>query len=145
MNRAMRQHPSLLSPAVPLDPTLQLLLDAGFVERDGCLFLAAEARPVCMGELVDQTGREALVNHVHVESRVAPGASMDPVLQGLLYARALTERLHTEFPGTGFDVVFAASDSVTVRFCRRRANEPPWIAADVEGYEHEAVLVRSVE
>jgi hypothetical protein len=42
MNRAMRQRTSQALPASGLDPALQVLLDAGFVERDGCVFLAAE-------------------------------------------------------------------------------------------------------
>jgi hypothetical protein len=48
------------------------------------------------------------------------------------------------FPGYAFDAVLAVGDSSTVRFYRRRANEPPWIAADLEGYEAEAVLVLTV-
>jgi hypothetical protein len=39
----------------------------------------------------------------------------------------------------------AVGDSSTVRFYRRRANEPPWISADLEGYDDEAVLLLSVE
>jgi hypothetical protein len=41
--------------------------------------------------------------------------------------------------------VFAVGDSSTVRFYRRRANEPPWISADLEGNSDEAVLLLSVD
>jgi hypothetical protein len=45
-----------------------MLLDAGFVERDGCVFLAAEVHSTPEGELLDQTGREALVNHIQASA-----------------------------------------------------------------------------
>ena len=55
MNRAMRQHTSPAFTCV----APQMLLDAGFLERDGCLFTAANAHSVPVGELLDWTGREA--------------------------------------------------------------------------------------
>ena len=144
MNQAMRQRASEALPASALDPSLLMLLDAGFVERDECVFLAAQAHSVPEGELLDRTGREALVNHVHVEDRVAQRDGTD-LAQALLYARGLAARLVAEFPGYAFDVVLAVRDSSTVRFYRRRANEPPWISAELEGYDDEAVLVLKVE
>jgi hypothetical protein len=89
MNRAMRQRTSKTLPALGLDPALQMLLDAGFVERDGCVFLAAEVHPAPEGELLDQTGREALVNHIHIEDRMAQRDDAAVVAQALHYARAL--------------------------------------------------------
>ena len=145
MNRAMRQRASQGLPASSLDPSLQMLLDAGFVERDGCVFLATEAHSAPEGELLDKTGLEALVNHIHVEDRLAQRDGANLVAQALHYARALAERLVSAFPSYAFGVVLAVGDSSTVRFYRRRANEPPWISADLEGYHDEAVLVLTAE
>jgi hypothetical protein len=145
MNRAMRQRTAQALPASRLDPALQMLLDAGFVERDECVLLAAEVNPAPEGELLDQTGREALVNHVHIDDRIAQRDDVAVVAQALHYAHALAERLMAAFPGYAFDVVLAVGDSSTVRFYRRRATEPPWISADLERYGDEAVLLLSVD
>jgi hypothetical protein len=72
MNRAMQRRTSQALPARRLDPGLQQVLDAGFVERDDCVFLAAEARSACEAGVLDRTGREAFVNHVHVEDWSGP-------------------------------------------------------------------------
>jgi hypothetical protein len=145
MNDAMRQRASQPSSTSGLARSLQMLVDAGFVERDGCVFLATEAHSAPEGELLDQTGREALVNHIHVEDRLSQRDGADLVAQALQYARALAERLASAFPLYAFDVVLAVGDASTVRFYRRRAHEPPWISADLEGYRDEAVLVLRVE
>jgi hypothetical protein len=122
-----------------------MLLDARFVERDECVFLAGEEHPGPGGERPDRTGREALVNHVHIEDRIAQRDDAAILAQAVHYAHVLAERLVSAFPGYGFDVVLAVGDSATVRFYRRRANEPPWISADFEGDGVEAVLLLSVD
>ncbi len=96
------------------------------------------------GELLDRTGREALVNHIHVDGQLPANDSAEAVSQALRYARAVAERLDSDYPGSAFHVVLAIGDSATVRFYRLRANEAPWIPHDLEGYENEAVLVLTV-
>jgi hypothetical protein len=145
INDAMREHASQAQVASPLDASLQAILDAGFVDHDGSVFLASEADSVPHGELLDQTGREALVNHVHVEDRLPQLDGPAVISQASQFARALAERLVSTFPGAEFDVVLAIGDSVTVRFYRRRSNEPPWLASDLESYQGEAVLVLTVD
>lgn len=131
---------SQATPAERLDPSLQVLVEGGFVETEGCVFLAvAGAAPE--GELLDATGREALVNHVHIEGCLAASAGEDAIAQAARYARALAERLDAAFPAYAFHVVLAVGDSPTVRFYRVRSDEPAWISTDLEGYANEAVLV----
>jgi hypothetical protein len=95
--------------------------------------------------VLDRTGREAFVNHIHVEDRMAQGHHADALAQGLQYARALATQLISAFPDDPFDVVLAVGDSSMVRFCRRRANEPPWVSPELDGYVDEAVLLLRVE
>jgi hypothetical protein len=135
---------SLTSPSPDLAPGLQTLLDAGFIEHDGCVFLASAADSVPDGDLLDQTGREALVNHVHIEDELAHDDKSFVVAQALRYTRGLAEHLASALPGDGFDVVLAVGDSPVVRFYCRRVNEPPWLTTDLEAYEQEAVLLLTV-
>ncbi len=106
--------------------------------------LASAADSLPDGDLLDQTGREALVNHVHIEDELAQTDSSFVAGQAMRYTRGLAENLASAFPGDGFDVVLAIGDSPVVRFYRLRVNEPPWITTDLEAYKHEAVLVLTV-
>ena len=107
--------------------------------------MALEADSAPGGNLLDQTGREALINHVHIDDRLGRSDRDEVLGQGWLYAHGLADRLASAFPGRAFDVVFAVGDSSTVRFYRRRATEAPWILSDLESYKHEAMLVLMIE
>lgn len=145
MNRAMRRRGSRELPASGLEASLQTLLDAGFVERDGCVFLAAEADSAPVSDQLDQTGREAFVNHIHIEDWLTQRDDAGLDAQAMHYARALAERLDAAFPNHAFDVVLAVGDSSTVRFYRHRSNESPYLSADLESYEDEAMLVLRID
>ena len=144
MNTRTRRRALWESTSSRLVPALHALLSAGFVEHDGCVFLAARSHPLPPDGPLDATGREAFVNHVHIDDQLAQGGRRDVARQGWLYAHALVGELGRVFPEAAFEVVLAIGDSATVRFYRRRAHEPPWISADLESYEREAVLVLDV-
>ena len=128
----------------PLDPELQSLLDAGFQERDGSVFLAAEVDPGGTGALgLDRTGIEALTNHVHIADRLDDRDHAHVVEQGHRYAIALADRLSGIYPAVAFQVVMSVSDDCVVRFYAKRSAQP-WLVDDVESYRDEALLVLDV-
>ena len=94
----------------------------------------------------DDTGYEAFVNHLHVD---LPDGSLDPVrVANGIAALDHLQRAVESFPDAGsvrliLAVSFDEYAAVTVRFHRRRRGEE-WLAADLEGYEQEAILVRDL-
>jgi hypothetical protein len=144
-NAAMRRLLREVVVEAKLDAPLGALLKGGFVEREGCVLLAAQAGSVKrLDERLDRIGIEALVNHLHVEDRLAARDREEVVEQAYAYASELAQRLDQSFPASSFEVVLSISDSCVVRFYRRRPAEA-WLMEDLESYADEALLVLTVE
>lgn len=130
-----------------LDPELATLVDKGFVQRYGCIFLSgfeenARLRDSRKG-LVDKTGVECFANHLHVKDYIAASALVQ-LDQGIMFAQRLAKALRFSFPRTGFRVIVSKNaEGVIVRFHKLRPNEE-WLSRDLEGYEHEAVCVMTI-
>lgn len=121
------------------------LLDAGFREVDGCVFLRelfkaddASALP----SFRDATGFEASINKVHLESFLDRDVAHDPPsLAEIAHAssRELSARLQL-FSQTPFRVIATVQGKhCTIRFHKLRTGES-WLVDDLEAYT-EAVLV----
>ena len=109
----------------------------------GCVFLAAEMdRRTAPDDGLDRTGREALVNHIHIADRLQTRENMAE--QGCLYAVALAARLADTYPDDKFTVVMSVGDNCVVRSYVTRPDEVPWLSDDLEGYLSEAILALDV-
>ena len=129
---------------------LQALLGSGFVEADGCFLLRAFVGPGFSAERAlerfpDRTGCEMSVNHIHIEDMLGTERQWEPLevfAQGYAYARHLAQLLEAR---GHFKVIFSFREDAddiggTVGFHRARPGEA-WLAADLEGYREEAVLL----
>jgi hypothetical protein len=117
-------------PPKRLTPRLMAVLDAGFIEKDGCLLLASEATRGFGGDSTDPIGYESFVNHIHIAD----------FPQAWLYANHLAKRLsHSRLGECAVIVSFDGKDA-TVRFHRIRSDRS-WLAEDLDGYQEEAVAV----
>jgi hypothetical protein len=129
---------------VDLDPRLAAILADGLADIGPCVVLAHHLDAVAAAEIdsfPDATGFEAFINHVHLDEELAlPAADPAVLAQAGRYATGLSELLATEHPGDDFVLILAVSDSCVVRFHKLRSGEA-WVADDLEGYEHKAVLV----
>jgi hypothetical protein len=127
-----------------LEPRLSVLIDEGFVQRYGCILYAAlkeRARPRATRKgLMDKTGIECFVNHVHVDDYIK-GDPFRQLQQGMAFARKLSERLERSYPRTRFQVIVAQNKyGVTVRFHKRRRDEK-WLNDSLESYKDDAICV----
>ena len=85
----------------------------------------------------DRTGYECFVNHIHLQF----DGSRESLLSCLKYAVALQRQLARLPIHRRFQVIVALSEQgCTVRFHEVRPSEN-WVAEDLEGYSHEAVLL----
>ena len=119
-----------------------------FVEQDGCVFLAREARgAVDVSKHRTRTAAESFQNHVHVTDvfrHAIPGAE-DPdqgywvhdeahadFERAWQLGRRLAEmwaaKLRAEFPARVFRVYLTRRDTPIVRFHEVRAGEEPWMS-----------------
>jgi len=115
-----------------LSPELSRILNSGFVEENGCVFLASEAHNSAdtrHGEL-DDTGLECFVNHLHVKS----------LAEAVQFARRLESALTERFTDSFAVVVSFDGRDATVRFHKRRAGEA-WVNDNLEGYLDEGIAV----
>jgi hypothetical protein len=126
-----------------LDAALAAILDEGFRETEGCIVLrrCADANPhISVAPSWDETGYEALLNHIHLEDVVAGGPPKpDLRLQVALFAERLASDLKHAYPDETFDVVIGVGDSWTVRFHKVREGQT-WLTDGLEGYTLEAVM-----
>jgi hypothetical protein len=122
------------------------LLDEGFVEEDGCVFLARLKKdaPVQRLDFADQTAYESFVNHVHLEDFLENGGlpPLELLGRGIAFARELLRRL-SRLHGTKEFRVIVASDgqSSTVRFHTIRPDEH-WVS---KGLEEALAIVETKE
>jgi uroporphyrinogen-III synthase len=113
-----------------LTPKLRAVLDAGFIEKDGCLLLASEAVRSFGGDPTDSVGYESFVNHIHFAN----------FPQAWLYANQLAKRLNLSRWGECAVIVSYDGKDATVLFHRIRSDRS-WLAEDLEEYREEAIAV----
>ena len=115
-----------------LSPKLSSILNAGFVEEKGCVFLASEKRDSGSDRAAaqDETGYECFVNHVHVEG----------LGEALEFARRLKNALTSLFPGDFVVIVSFDGREATIRFHRLRSGQT-WLNENLEEYREEGIAV----
>lgn len=122
-----------------LNPELEKLTAAGFIEQNGCILVATLSKMdtnAKQSDFPDRTGYECFVNSVHVDDYV----DGDHLPQAMLLVNALL-RLWKD-NGTGSPVQAIASKDefgATIKFHALREGEA-WLASDLEKYD-EAILV----
>jgi hypothetical protein len=129
----MRGYLSHLQTREPvLSPELSRVLAEGFVEENGCVLLATEARdsPAARTVAQDETGYECFINHLHVKN----------LAEALEFARRLNGALVRTFTD-GF-IVIVSFDGIeaTVRFHKHRKGQT-WLNNNLEGYLEEGIAV----
>jgi hypothetical protein len=115
-----------------LAPKLSSILNAGFVEENGCVLLASEKRDSGLGRTATQgeTGCGCFVNHVHVES----------LGEALEFARRLKKALTSLFPGDFVVIVSFDGREATVRFHQLRTGQT-WLNENLEEYREEGIAL----
>ena len=143
MNKAMA---GLLEAAearkAPIPSKLADLLSRGFVEHEGCYFLAGlyPHRGSAWTDLFpDATGYEAFINHLHLDDFTDGD---DQLSVGLSYLdRQLDLWKKSQFAAIPISAIVSYDgDSCVVRFHALRTGER-WLCNDLEHYEKDAVLV----
>lgn len=123
-------------------PTLDIFED--------CVLLKDQWEPnkthVKIADCFGKTGFECFINHVHLPF----DGTNESLVSCLEYTATLQEALRPLAPDRQFRVIVSLSEddefpesACTVRFHQVRLGED-WIAADIEGYESEAILVFDV-
>ena len=132
-NQKMRGYLShLQSDESALSPELLSILALGFVEENGCLLLASEARApvVARDARQDDTGYECFINHLHVKS----------LAEAIEFAQRLKNALTARF-NDGFVVIVSFDGrEATVRFHKNRVGQR-WLDGNLEGYLEEGIAV----
>jgi len=127
-----------------LPQKLLALLNGGFVEEEGCVFLSLLKKgPVQRVDFPDRTGYECFVNHVHIEDYLENGglAPLEMLGRGLALARELKDRLSRLHGTKQFRIIVAFDGSTcTVRFHSVRPDEE-WIGKGLNGHKEEAIAV----
>lgn len=133
-------------------PTRKLreLLGEGFVQENGCVFLAelrSASSASTLNDFPDRTGFECFVNHVHMSDylRVRLTTGRREVLaEAFAYASALMNVLQYSFESLRFTIILSydGNDAV-VRFHKTRPGEA-WVDDDLESYQEEGVGVLTV-
>ncbi len=109
---------------------LKKILDAGFVQKGGCLLLASEPKRSFGGESLNPIGYECLVNHIHVAD----------FSQAWLYANSLVKAISLAGVGECKVIVSFDGKDATIRFHKVRRGQS-WLTEDLEGYQEEAIAV----
>jgi hypothetical protein len=96
-----------------LSPELSRVLVEGFVEENGCVLLATEARDSLAARNMDaqnETGHECFIDHLHVKN----------LAETLEFARRLNGALVKGFTGRFIVMVSFDGSEATVRFHKHR-------------------------
>jgi hypothetical protein len=146
MNAAMAALELPLDDDGELAEPLAAILSDGLIERGDCIVLARFGGPPgqppnLRRPVSDETGFEALHNHLHIEDELPPlqATPAETLRQAARYVSSLAALLEAEYPQRRFRIIVGVGDSCVVRFHTDRPDSP-WLADDIEGYEHEAVL-----
>jgi len=115
-----------------LSPELATVLVAGFMEKEGCVLLASEARNsfAARDATQDETGYECFVNHLHVKN----------LEEALEFARRLNRALAERFKVDFVVIVSFDGREATVRFHKLRTGQM-WLNENLEGYLEEGIAV----
>jgi hypothetical protein len=121
------------------------LLDEGFVEEDGCVFLARlrQEAPVQRLDFANLTAYECFVNHVHLEDFLENGGlpPLELLGRGIAFARELLQRLSCLHGTKEFRAIVASDGHTsTVRFHTIRPDEQ-WVSKSFEGFREEALAI----
>jgi hypothetical protein len=136
MNVKMRELVTRTEPARALSIDLAEMLQLGFVDRDGCTLLATEANKTTHIAtnhiaLMDATGYECFVNHLHVKS----------FPMALLFAGELGASLRRTFQERFVVILSFDGSDATVRFHKDRPGTPWLDVNELENFKEEAVGV----
>lgn len=128
-----------------LPQKLVSLLNAGFVERDECVFLSALRKAVTVERLdfPTRTAYECFVNHIHIEDYLENGGlpRLEMLGRALALAGELRRRLSRLRGGRHFRIIVAfPGTTCTVRFHTIRTDEE-WVDKDAAGPGSEAVAI----
>ena len=142
MNRAMAEYLRTAPKADSLPAELSELLDEGFVEQDRCLLFRRFAKRLATSsasDFPDKTGREAFVNHLHIDDYADVSGAPALAALGVSFAERLSAALSKLNEQC---VVIVSTDDVScsVRFHRRRDGEA-WLADDLESYRDDGIAV----
>ncbi|XHF34255.1 hypothetical protein OXH62_04700 [Pseudomonas chlororaphis] len=139
-NKAME---SLLAdlPHVVMESELERIARSDFVERDGCIFIAAlnPQSHMSLDSFPDRTGYECFVNSVHIDDYVS-----DDLLATAISWLSLVLDQWNKFglPGVLQGSVSTDEFGATVKVHVLRPDEP-WVGDDLEGYEQAVLTVNS--
>lgn len=121
------------------------VLRNGIREISDCYFIEYVSPPeINISKYHDLTDAECTINHIHIEKYTRNQKTGALMRVAIRYMLGIRDILVTQFPGEHFYIVLgydSGSNSPTVRFYKRRDNEPIW--ADIEGIEDyaDAVMV----
>jgi hypothetical protein len=127
------------------------LVEGGFKEVQGCtfyrdLFHADQLSDSLFEIVMDKTGYDCSVNHIHLEEYCQKGAIRDVQSLALISVQCasfLADSLRKKYPDDSFKILVSVRDedrTCTMRFHKERRGEP-WIDDDLEHYKEEAVFV----
>jgi hypothetical protein len=111
------------------------VLAGGFVEEQGCVLLAFEARSSAhtrVPDAQDETGYECFINHLHLRS----------LPEALEVARRLAEALAERLAGSFAVIVAFDGHEAIVRFHKLRAGQA-WLSDDLEKYSEGIAVLDS--
>lgn len=128
------------APKAELDPRLASLLEDGLF-TEGDLFLLSRFRQDWrqgLGNLLDKTGVECFVNHLHLADYVS-GPAEHQLRQAVLFATSLASLLESTYPQATFRLIVSQNPQGTIaRFHKVRPGEA-FLGTDLEKYEEEAI------
>lgn len=125
-----------------LDGELADIARSGFVERDGCVFLASLEsfqKHVSLKNFLDRTGYECFVNSIHADDYV----NADFLACARSYLFLVFEAWNKSgLPGILQGVISGDEFDATVKFHLLRPGET-WLSDDLEGYAEAVLTVES--
>ncbi|WP_236195465.1 hypothetical protein [Pseudomonas glycinae] len=126
---------------VVIEGELERIARSDFVERDGCIFIAAlnPQTHMSLDSFPDRTGYECFVNSVHIDDYVS-----DDLLATAISWLSLVLDQWNKFGLSGVLQGSVSTDEfgATVKVHVLRPDEP-WLGDDLEGYEQAVLTVNS--
>ena len=145
-NRAMSQllaNDSALQSADVLPDELAQISRDGVSLVDDCLVVGKSNAVLHLdtvrAAVMDKTGYECFVNHVHLKDRGDPTAVLRQAVA--FCKRVSVEALRVDSKRSLRFIISKNGEDWTVHFHTHRPDEPGYVSDDLEGYAEEAVLV----
>lgn len=104
---------------------LQTIIDKGFCEVNGCIFLKAlfEARPNLANCYSDKTGREGFLNGIEVDLF----CNKNYYYNAIYYSEGIIAKWKKQFPGKAGTLVISPNENgYHITICCSRNDEPQW-------------------